>query len=173
MKIFLFLAVIPLLLTGCNKHNIPVGQEQKTVVGRHRYKNIYEVVNDTAGKAWVELQDSTQSLTLHFFQDTKDTLGFAYSPECWVQFPYKIKDDKIIVYWDTIIDTKYNFDLVKIMRSLSPELIGKPFLALSLENDSVLIASYSEQDLINQINKAVTGRTAFPQRFTVSDTIIF
>lgn len=171
MNIYKILFALPLLFISCNKK--PVIAYEEKIHHKNYYKDIYEVTNDTAEKGWVELKDKSQSLTLHFFQDKKDTLGFAYSPECWVEFPYKIKNNKITVYWDTIIDTKYNFDLVKAMRETPPKYIGKPFLELSLEDGTILNAHYTEQHLIENINQSVKGRIAFPEKFTISDTIIF
>ena len=69
---------------------------------------------------WAKLQDSTASLALHF--QYKDTLLVSYSMECYFLFPYTVDQDKITVYWDYNIDTKYEFDLVKTVRKIDKKL---------------------------------------------------
>jgi hypothetical protein len=69
----------------------------------------------------------------------KDTLAISYSPECWFRFPYKLDENKIIVYWDNFIDTKYEFDIVKAMNKTDKKYLGKAFMSLELANDTTFM----------------------------------
>lgn len=66
----------------------------------------------------------------------------SYSPECVLLFPYTQDNNKLIVYWDNNIDTKYNFDIVKAINKTDRKIIGRPFLILELKNDRTLRATY-------------------------------
>jgi hypothetical protein len=138
---------------------------QNPVARRLSFRNIEEVTADTSVGVWVKKQDSSFSLALHF-QD-KDTLSVSYSPECWLMFPYQLDGNKIVVYWDNNIDTKYDFDLVRAVSKTDKQYIGKPFMVLALENDTTLSATYPLQELVRKINRASKVRTFFPDRFQV------
>lgn len=140
---------------------------QKTS-GKSTYKNLVEVVLDEKSKAWVEIQDGTCSLSLHFNLDCKDTISVAYSPECWLYFPFKIKDDKIIAYWANCIESKYEFDIVVAMNKIDKKYFGKPFMILTLINDTTLLATYPHPELIKMLNSLKQKRTFFPDKFIVS-----
>lgn len=129
------------------------------------FKHISEIVADSSYGVWVEKQGSNFSLALHF--QYKDTLAVSYSPECWLMFPYKLDDNKIIVYWDNNIDTKYDFDLVKAVNKIDKKHIGRPFMVLELVNDTTFNATYILKDLIRKINSSSKERTFFPDRFNV------
>jgi coenzyme F420-reducing hydrogenase alpha subunit len=152
------------------KENIDTtkGKRQEETSKQLSFKNVTEVIQDEKSNAWVELKDSTASLALHFNLDKKDTLSVSYSPECWLMYPYKIENNKIIVYWDNIIDTKYDFDIVKAIRKIDKKNIGKPFMVLELVNDTTLKATYPIPDLIKKINNSSKKRNLFPDNFILS-----
>lgn len=129
------------------------------------FKNISEIVADTSASIWVNKQGESFSLALHF--QYKDTLAVSYSPECWFVYPYKTDHDKIVVYWDNNIDTKYNFDLVKAISKVDRKYVGQPFMVLELLNDTTLNAVYLEEDLVKKINSASKKRTFFPDKFSL------
>ena len=82
--------------------------------------------------AWVNLQDSGASCVLLFYFDIRDTVCIEYSPECWLLFPFKISSNKIIVYWDKRIDSKYYFEIVKAINKVGNNYKDKPFIILEL-----------------------------------------
>lgn len=142
--------------------------KKETAKLRLGYKNIMEVVQDKKSYAWVELKDSSASLALHFDYIYKDTLSVLYSAECWLFYPFKTFSDKIIVYWDNIIDSKYSFDIVKAINKVDKKYRGKPFMILELVNDTTLKATYPIPDLIRKINSSSKKRTFFPDKYVVS-----
>ncbi len=137
---------------------------QETRQTRPVYKNIYEVVKEEKGtNAWAY----QSSLSLHFnLQDTV-TLSACYTSECWILFPFKIVDNKVVAYWDNQIDSKYNFEIVKALAQVDKKYVGKPFIILNLENDTTLKATYLYPKLIKQINGSSEKRLFFPERFMV------
>ena len=135
---------------------------------RLSFKNIDQVVKDEKSNAWVEFKDSTASLALHFNLGYKDTLAISYSSECWLMYPYKIDENKIVVYWDNNIDTKHDFDIVKAINKMDKKYLGKPFMTLELVNDTKLKANYIIPYLIKKINSSTKKRTFFPKKYVVS-----
>ncbi|SMO78036.1 hypothetical protein SAMN06265350_11059 [Solitalea koreensis] len=123
-------------------------EQTETPTKRLSFKNISEIVADNSYSTWVKLQDSSASLALHF--QYKDTLAVSYSPECWLMFPYKLDENKIVVYWDNNIDTKYNFDIVKAIKHTDKKFLGQPFMILELENDTTFKATYPMKELIRK-----------------------
>lgn len=143
----------------------------KPMVFKTAYKSVQEIVSDTVYSNWVQFQDSTSSLTLHFMYS--DTLAVSYSPECWLHFPYKLQGNKLVVYWDNFIDTKYDFDIVQAVNKTDPKYLGKPFLTLELKNDTTLKATYLIKSLVNQINRLGKERTFFTDEYTLLPDIYF
>lgn len=139
--------------------------KQIQVAKRLSFKSISEVTDDNSFGVWVQKYDSSFSLALHF--QYKDTLAVSYSPECWLMFPYKLDSNKIVVYWDNNIDTKYDFDLVKAINKTDKKYIGRPFMVLELVNDTTFNATYLLKDLIRKINSSSKESTFFPDRFNV------
>ncbi len=129
------------------------------------FKNIAEIVADESSSIWVKKEKNNFSLALHF--QYKDTLAISYSPECWLMYPYKVEGRKIIVYWDNNIDTKYDFDIVKVINNTNKKYLGKPFMTLELINDTTLKTNYQLKELINRINRANKERIFFPDRFNL------
>ena len=132
---------------------------------RLSFQNIFEIIADSSYSTWVDKQDSSFSLALHFQE--KDTVAFSYSPECWLVFPYKFDKNQLTVYWDNNIDTKYQFDIVKAVKKVDKKLIGKPFMTLELLNDTTLSATYLLKELRTRINSSSKQRTFFPDKFTL------
>ena len=140
---------------------------QKTTTAKLPYKNVADIIADTSYSTWVELKDSSVSLAIHFME--KDTLSISYSPECWLMYPYKLDNNKIIVFWDNNINTKYTFDIVKAINKTDKKYIGKTFMVLELLNDTTLKATYPIPALIRKINSSSKERTFFPDKFTLVD----
>ena len=142
---------------------------KRNEIKRVAFRRVSEIVTDSSCSAWVELQDSSASLALHFDHSLyKDTLAVSYSPECWLMFPYKLDSNRIVVYWDDNIDTKYNFDIVKAIKKIDKKYIGKPFMILELVNDTTLRVTYPLKYLIKKINSASEERTFFPDKFVIA-----
>lgn len=127
------------------------------------FKNVSEIVAESSNYIWVEKQGSHSSLALNF--QYKDTLDVSYSPECWLMYPYKLEGNKITVYWDKYMDTKYEFNIIKAINKIDTKYLGKPFMELELENDTTLKATYLIKDIIRKINNSEKNRTLFPERF--------
>lgn len=144
-----------------------VTYNKKTTNDRVSFKNVQAVVQNEGHNAWVNSKDSSASLALHFNLLYKDTLCVAYSPECWLMYPYEVRSGMIIVYWDDFIDSKYEFDIVKAVNGVNKKYRGQPFMILGLLNDTTLKASYPIPALIEQINGASNKRTFFPDKFIV------
>jgi hypothetical protein len=142
--------------------------QQDTTQERLSFKTIEEVVQYENSNAWFELGDSSASLALHFNLMYKDTLSVSYSTECWLMYPFKTDKNKIIVYWDNFIDSKYDFDLIKAINKVDKKYIGKPFMILELVNDTTLMATYPIPDLIGKLNGSSKRRTFFPEKFVIS-----
>ncbi len=132
---------------------------------RFAFKNISEIVADSSYSVWIKKKDNNFSLALHF--QYKDTLAVSYSPECWLMYPYKIDRNKIVVYWDNNIDTKYNFDIVKAINKTDKKYIGKPFMILELQNDTTIRATYLLKELIEKVNNSNKERTFFSNSFNL------
>ena len=156
------------ILTSKNLSDTLKSDKQNKVSKRQSFKNVEEIVQDKKSNAWVELKDSSASLALHFNLSYKDTLSVSYSPECWLMYPFKTDNNKIIVYWDNFIDTKYDFDIVKAIDKVDKKYIGKPFMILEFVNDTTLKATYPIPELIRKINSVSKERTFFPDKFVVS-----
>lgn len=135
------------------------------------YKSVQEIVSDSVYSNWVQFRDSSSSLTLHFMYS--DTLAVSYSPECWLHFPYRLEQNKIVVYWDNYIDTKYDFDIVQAVNKTDPKYIGKPFMILELKNDTTLKAKYLIKSLVKQINRSSKKRIFFTDEYTLLPDIYF
>ena len=143
---------------------VEISEEQ--ITSRFSYKNVLEIITDTLWSVWVERKDSSASLALHFMY--KDILAVAYSAECWLYYPYKIDNNKIVVYWDNKIDTKYNFDIVKAINKTDRKYLGMPFMILELENDTTFKATYPLKELVRKINNSSkNGRIFFPDKYIV------
>ena len=142
--------------------------KKKTPSERLSFNNVAEVVQDKKSNAWVELKDSSASLALHFNLSYKDSLSVSYSSECWLMYPFKTEKEKIIIYWDNFIDSKYDFDIVKAINKIDKKYLGKPFMILELVNDTTLKATYPIPELIRKINSSSKERTFFPDKFIVS-----
>jgi hypothetical protein len=163
--------------TACNKsvqkNNIDnkpeiIKTKYEQAIKRLTFKNIDEIIADGSASLWVEKQDSAFSVALHF--QYKDTLAITYSPECWLMFPYKLDGDKLVVYWDNNIDSKYDFDIVKAANNIDEKNIGKPFMILELQNDTTFKATYPVKELIEKINNSNyrdKERTFFPNKFNL------
>lgn len=181
---FYILAIIS-LLTACNTNRTTVIESKSTdtlnqmklinstntiqpeqVKKRLSFKDMSELVKKDFYSTWVNLHDGNASLALHF--QYKDTLAISYSAECWLMYPYKLDKDKIVVYWDKNIDTKYDFDIVKAINKTDKRWIGKPFMQLELINDTTLKATYLMRDLIRIINASSNKRTFFPDEYMIA-----
>ena len=134
------------------------------------FKNILEVVQHKTPGSWVYIKDSITSFALFFSALDSNMLGMKFSPECWIYFPYQYSSNEITVYWDTIIDTKYDFNIVKAINRIDRKFIGKPFMTLKLLNDSTLQPTYLFPEIIKQLNLSDKDRLLFPDRYSFSTT---
>ena len=144
-------------------------QQQREKVS---FRNVSEVIAYQKPGVWANVgKDSSISCTLFFSMDSsiKNTLSVEYSSECWLFFPYKDSSDRIVVYWDKNIDTKYDFDIVKKVNHIDKKYMRKPFMILELVNDTTLGATYPFPDIIKSLNSADKDRVLFPETYTFSD----
>ena len=185
MKRYTYILTITLLVAACNQNNSASNgrkqpdtlysanlpdtskpNQKRELAKGVSFKDASEIVADSSYSTWVELQGNSASLALHF--KYKDTLAVSYSAECWLMYPYKLDGNKIVVYWDNNIDTKYNFDIVKAIDKTDKKFIGKPFMILELINDTTLKATYPMKDLIGKINSSSKERTFFPGKYVIA-----
>jgi len=164
MKTLLFKSLILILaVTGC-KHNPRNNTEQLRV-----NKTIDKVISSQHVISCTDTTNGNYSCTLLF--DLKRQPGIVsieYTPECWAMFPLKITDKTATIYWDVNIDSKYDFDVVKVMNAANVKYKGKPFMVLELINDSLLIASYPIPELIEQLNATEKNRKLFTNNFHIT-----
>ena len=179
MRDLCFILTFIFALTACNKNDSTTNENQADTLTKNEtlnnqvqaskrltFRNVDEIIAYAKSSAWAEFkEDSSTSLVLHFDLDYKDTLAVSYSPECWLMFPYKIENEKFIVYWDVLVDTKYDFDIVKAINKIDNKFTGKPFIILELINDTTLKATYPIPELIREINSSSKVRTFFPEKF--------
>lgn len=104
------------------------------------------------------------SARFHFNQ-IKDTLLIEYYPECWGDYPIKLENNVIKAFWNDNLDTKYEFDIVKVVHNNRTE-IGTPFLSFSLNSDSTLNVFYLNKSLVNKINMANKNKHFLPTELT-------
>ena len=176
MKKAVIILVIVLIAGSCrqvtknNEKNNESRQHLIDINQEYYFKNISEITQEYSYSVWFDWKEGyDSSLSLIFGIGRNDTLSVYYSNECWLYYPYKLVNDKIIVYWDTIIDTKYQFDIVKAIDKIDKKLIGKPFMILELEDSTTLKATYPMKDLIEKINlSSENERIFFPDRFRQS-----
>ena len=187
MKVFItFILTLILFLTACNQKGVStnkgmqadtannldlVNTTQSKIAARSSdqvtFKNVKEVVQDKKSHPWVNQQSGKASCALHFNLDIVDTLCIEYSAECWVMFPFKTSSNNITVYWDKIVDSKYDFNIVKTIAKIDPKYSGKPFMILELINDTTLTAKYPYPELIKKLNNSTDGRILFPDKYFV------
>ena len=168
MKNIFVIILFTITLFSCKENIEPekiTKRNNKENINQVIFKNISEVVNDKKSNAWLNSTESNNSLELHFNLDIKDTLSVMYSHECWLFYPYKIKNNKIEVYWDKIIDTKYDFEIVKAINKIGKKHIGKSFMTLELLNDTVLKANYTIPEIVKSINNSDKKRTLFTENY--------
>lgn len=137
-----------------------------------QFENVSEVVNDKHSTTWVKIENDSPSIWLHFNLYEPDTLQIEFTPECWASFPIITSHDKILVYWDNNIDTKYAFNIIKAMDKIDDSYIGKPFIIFSLTNDSTLSTRYVYPQIIEELNKSEKDRILFPKEFIATYTYL-
>ena len=152
-----------------NELDLPKSEKKVSRKPRVHFSSVAEVVNQDNQAAWVALKDSTASLSLHFNLSSPDTVSVCFTTECWLRFPYKLDEDKIMVYWDVLIDSKYDFDIVKAIEKVDKRFIGKPFMELELLNDSTLQTHYPIPEIRRKINACGETRTLLPDTFSAKD----
>ena len=130
-----------------------------------RFSTVEQVVEDQ--HPWALEGDGPISCQLYFNMDSVSVVSMQFTPECWVMFPIRVANDSITVLWEPQIDTKYEFDVVRTIRAVGHEMDGRPFMRLSLRDDSTLSATYLERELIDGLNKSELEPLFFPDRFQV------
>ena len=134
------------------------------------FKNVLEVVTDSSYNRWVNKEEGIASLSLYFMDS--GFVSIAYSPECWLMYPYQIIEDEIIVYWNPSIDIKYEYEIVKVASEISKEYKDKPFMKLILVDGTTLKADYLMKEIISKINAIEEERILFADHFTFNNDLI-
>jgi hypothetical protein len=128
-----------------------------------RFHSIADVINDTGYTHWGNYTAPFTS-ALHF-QDQKNAVVMEYYGYCYYTYPIKTSADTIIVYWGHHSECKGDIGLGKKLSGFSPPGSGKPFMLLTLANDSTLHATYLYPEWVKNYNKTDTTTTAFPTVF--------
>lgn len=126
----------------------------------HKFQNLADVL--TKPDVWGNYVEDNTSI-LHFGQ-MDDTVLIEYYGQCWYAYPYRMENNAITVYWAEKKDCVFDIGFDKVKARPKPQT-GKPFMQLSLKNDSTLKADYFYPDWIREFNGRLTGITAFPREF--------
>lgn len=122
------------------------------------YKSISEVIEPSDKiKVWHSENFDPQ----FFFSLAKDTLFILFNGQCSYGYPYKIKEDKIIAYWDFIEDCTHDISIKKTFGLKNHPVVGKPFMVIQLANDTTLKVDYLYPEWTKKFN-AVKDSQAFP-----------
>jgi hypothetical protein len=144
--------------------NIP---QQGIAIGKsdsqRKFLNVFEVVSDTMPTRWGNYTGDYTSV-LHFNIDQKDTVWIEYYGQCWYAYPYIIKGDRIIIYWDDNMDCIFDMGFKKIMAGITSPVLKKPFVYLTLHNDT-LFADYTYKEWVKALNQKDSELTIFPNYF--------
>lgn len=162
-----------------NDINISKDKEQNKTKGKsinitapkNKFYSINEVYN--LESSWTNLENPNRSCDLHFNLSTTDTLTIEYSPECYLMFPIQLIDNKISVFMNPIIDTKYEFEIVKTIGILNQKYNNEIFIELTLIDDTTLMAKYNIKEIYNMVNKAEPQRILFPTKFYHTNRMSF
>lgn len=165
-----YLCVVLLIATACesgegkSNSNVPSTIESQPVKESHVYHSVNEIIVDSLTSRWADVSDSAVSLVLYFADN--DTLLAKYSQDCWLKFPFSVKNNSIVVYWDNNIETKIDMDIVMAVYKTDKKYLGQPFMELKLKNDTTLQAKYLHPEMVELINSAsLEKRTFFPDHF--------
>ncbi|WP_207421172.1 hypothetical protein [Desertivirga brevis] len=156
-KVELLLIILTMLI-GCNEGNRGTTDLTKS---QNRFNNISEVVYDPKSTPW--LKDSS-SVILHF-NIFKDTLAVEVTPECWIMFPIKVSKGKGYVNWTPLVDSKYDFNIVKAISGLKSDFNGELFMILELREKDSLEVTYPNKELTKRLNDSETDRILFVKTF--------
>lgn len=136
------------------------------------FRSIKDVVDYDKAGVWANISENNKiSCELFFKYSGEDTLSVEYSPECWVYFPFIYDAEKITVYWEYYLDTKYEFDIVKTIKKIDKKYKGKPFMTLRLINDTTLQATYNTPEIRNKLNSADTSKLMFADQYTFKKSL--
>src|SRR5882724_4307402 len=92
-----------LLSCSCSQRADRQKNQRDTVTAQHHvqpmFSTVEQVVSDTSEipTHWGNFTGDFSSV-LHF--DKKDTVSVEYYGQCWYNYPFKIENNKIVVYWD-------------------------------------------------------------------------
>ena len=142
-------------------------------INKTSFSNIDSVIHSNKIGSWLNIQDSNFSCTLFFNTSAfgPDTVMVKYSPECYFYFPLTTSSGTIVLYWDKIIDTKYDFKIIKLINKIDKKYLGKPFMTLKLINDTMMKATYLFPEIAKTLNSADTNRLIFPTLYTFNTDI--
>jgi len=113
-----------------------------------KMNTVYDVANDSA-RIWGNGEDGFDLI----FEHSKLTLWFGFLGQCTYEFPVKIENDKLVVYWDTIEDCVFESGMKNKFGLIKYPHTGDKFMSLKLINDSTLKANYFFLDWVNKFNK--------------------
>ena len=151
-----------LFLTACN--NSP-----KTVLKPKKDKTISDVVNNIDSSSWLfvsgKKEEQIWSTIIHFNLDSPDKVGLEFNSECWAFFKLQQKDDTIKIIWPPDLDTKYQFNIIKEINKVPSDFNGRPFILLTLQNDTTLKAIYTDTILLKKLNNCEKGRILLPDYY--------
>lgn len=157
------------ILSSCHevkKHEIRSTKETArnttAKVYRPRYRNLASVIETRQTLRYWASKESYYP-TLHF--DNVDTLWIEFNGQCEYNFPYKLQNRKIVVYWDDLEDCTHAVDIKKSFALKSRPTAGEPFMTLELTDDTTLHANYLFKEWADSVNKQYSGYEYFPKVF--------
>lgn len=134
------------------------GSIDKSVFVRPKYENINEVLKDKGLRRW---WSSNSDYPMFWFSIAKDTMDIQFTGQCYYSFPCKIKNEKMVVYWDTIGDCNINMGINNTFELNKYPAKGNPFMILELVSDTALKVNYLYPKWVSAFNKK-TKYTMFP-----------
>jgi hypothetical protein len=129
--------------------NINVGTKDIEKKVRPKYRTIKEVLAYTnTPRSWM----SKNYYPVFWFSYQRDTMNIQFDGQCVYDYPAKIKENKIIAYWDFIEDCTHSIGIKKNFGLKHHPVVGKPFMTLELINDSTLKADYLYPEWTKKFN---------------------
>jgi hypothetical protein len=126
----------------------------------------YNVVKDVISEKdilihWMTPESGYPNL---YFSWAKDSLTMEFDGQCQYTFPVKANDSSLIVYWAIVEDCTHDIGVKNDFGLKSVPAIGRPFMSLTLTNDSTLTPKYFYTEWVERVNAKNSGYKHFPDK---------
>lgn len=145
---------------GPQQETTKPGKTNRSLIHK-KYKSIKEIITDTnILHHWL----SPSYYPELFFSTRKDTVDIVFDGQCMYSYPYKTKENIIVVNYAFAEDCTHLIGIRKKFKVKSPK-IGKPFIELTLINDSILKANYLYPEWKDSVNSTNPDYPYLPEFF--------